>query len=96
MNPLNASTTAVAQTDGMFRNVMSAVSVGLNAVVPGAGAVISAVTGAASVASMKTEGEMYLRLQMEMNRENRQFETMSNIAKSRHDAAMAAIRNIRG
>ncbi len=37
----------------------------------------------------------YLKLQMEVQAENRQFSTISNIVKSRHDTARAAINNIR-
>lgn len=37
----------------------------------------------------------YLRLQMEIMRETREYETISNIMKAKHDAAINAIRNIR-
>ena len=37
----------------------------------------------------------YLQLQSQMQKENQQFETVSNVLKSKHDAAMAAINNIR-
>jgi len=36
----------------------------------------------------------YLQLQSQMQKENQQFETVSNVLKSKHDAAMAAINNI--
>ena len=37
----------------------------------------------------------YLQLQMEMQRESREFNAISNIIKVRHDSAKAAINNIR-
>ncbi|PKN24700.1 MAG: hypothetical protein CVU65_11020 [Deltaproteobacteria bacterium HGW-Deltaproteobacteria-22] len=37
----------------------------------------------------------YLKLQMEVQAENRQFSTLSNVLKSRHDTAKAAITNLR-
>ena len=37
----------------------------------------------------------YLKLQMEVQAENRQFTTLSNVLKSRHDTARAAINNLR-
>jgi hypothetical protein len=36
----------------------------------------------------------FLQLQKEMNLEQRAFETASSVLKARHDASMAAIRNI--
>jgi hypothetical protein len=38
---------------------------------------------------------MYLQLQMDMQRESREFNAVSNIIKVRHDSAKAAINNIR-
>ncbi len=37
----------------------------------------------------------YLRLQMEVQAENRWFTTLSNVIRSRHDTARAAIGNLR-
>lgn len=37
----------------------------------------------------------YLKLQMEVQAENRWFSTLSNVIKSRHDTARAAINNLR-
>lgn len=37
----------------------------------------------------------YLKLQMEVQAENRWFSTLSNVMKSRHDTARAAINNLR-
>ncbi len=39
--------------------------------------------------------EHYLSLQNEMQRESREFNTLSNVMKVRHDSAKAAINNIR-
>jgi hypothetical protein len=36
----------------------------------------------------------YLQLQKQMNMEQQAFETASSVLKARHDASMAAIRNI--
>ncbi|MBU1240484.1 hypothetical protein KJ865_12310, partial [Myxococcota bacterium] len=37
----------------------------------------------------------YLKLQVELQEENRRFSTLSNMEKARHDTAKAAINNIR-
>jgi hypothetical protein len=37
----------------------------------------------------------YLKLQEDMQRESREYNTLSNVMKARHDSAKAAINNIR-
>jgi hypothetical protein len=39
--------------------------------------------------------QSYLQLQQEMQRESREFNTLTNVMKARHDSAKAAINNIR-
>ena len=67
--------------------------------------------GAAAAASQGTSTELntmkslqdqnqkfsmdYLKIQMQMQEENRRFSTLSNISKAKHDTAKAAIQNIR-
>lgn len=48
------------------------------------------------VSSWQDRGMQYLMLQMEIQDEARRFTTLSNVIKARHDAAMSAIRNLRG
>mgnify|MGYP001398900408 CR=1 FL=1 len=46
-------------------------------------------------ASQMDANMQYLKLQMEVQAENRWFSTLSNVIKSRHDTARAAISNLR-
>ncbi len=46
---------------------------------------------------MKTKPDStWIKLQQQYERESQQFQMLSNILKARHEAAMNAIRNIRG
>lgn len=45
--------------------------------------------------SYQSDMMYYLRLQVEIMRETREYEAISNIMKAKHDAATNAIRNIR-
>ena len=40
-------------------------------------------------------GDKFLALQNAVQNESRRFQTLSNASKTRHDAAMAAIQNVR-
>ena len=56
--------------------------------------------GGVTLTSISDEMDMsynlqYLQLQQDMQAENRQFTMMSNIMKTKHDTAKAAINNIR-
>jgi hypothetical protein len=42
-----------------------------------------------------SEALRYLELQRAISRETREIETISNVMKARHDAAMNTIRNLR-
>ncbi|PKN47692.1 MAG: hypothetical protein CVU59_01915 [Deltaproteobacteria bacterium HGW-Deltaproteobacteria-17] len=56
----------------------------------------SAVSDMSALQKQQQDANMeYLKLQMEVQAENRQFSTLSNVLKSRHDTAKAAITNLR-
>jgi len=56
----------------------------------------SAVTDMAALQKQQQDANMdYLKLQMDVQAENRQYSTLSNVLKSRHDTAKAAITNLR-
>lgn len=51
---------------------------------------------AATTAGIQTAfNQEYVQLQQRIQREHRQFDEISNIMKSKHDAAQSAIRNVR-
>ena len=83
---------------GAFRRVLGSVvgTVG-NVFAPGLGGVIgSAISGNFGInqTGLMNDSMQFLQLQKEMNFEQRAFETASSVLKARHDASMAAIRNI--
>lgn len=66
------------------------------ALVSSAGGGGSAMTDMATLQKQQQDANMdYLKLQMEVQAENRQYSTLSNVLKSRHDTAKAAITNLR-
>jgi hypothetical protein len=87
----------------VFKQILRAAVHVAAAAIPGAGPVLGAV--AASVGRRPSpllgsfggtsETLQYLELQREIQQEVRAFETTSNILKVRHEATMAAIRNMR-
>ncbi len=83
---------------GGFRRVLGAIAgTAANIFMPGLGGVLGnwIGSGASRTGAMSGDATQYLQLQMQMQAESRAFETMSTILKSRHDAAMSAIRNIK-
>jgi hypothetical protein len=85
-------------TSGGFRRVLGGIAgAAANLFVPGLGGVLGnwIGSGASRTGAMSGDATQYLQLQMQMQAESRAFETMSTILKSRHDAAMSAIRNIK-
>jgi len=67
-----------------------------------AGALLSATgpgSGTSDMAALQKQQQdanmEYLKLQLEVQAENRQYTTLSNVLKSRHDTAKAAITNLR-
>jgi hypothetical protein len=90
--------TKPAKQPNAFRRVLGFVvgTVG-NVLTPGLGGIIgSAIGGNLGVnqTGLMDESMQFLQLQQQMNQEQRSFETASSVLKARHDAAMAAIRNI--
>lgn len=84
---------------GVFRRVLGSVAGGAaNAVAPGVGTLIGNMIGGSIVGptgGLLGESAQFLQLQQQIQAEMRAFETVSAILKSRHDAAMDAIRNIK-
>ena len=56
---------------------------------------VSASSGQARLSEMTQMNMEFLSLQNEIQMESRKFQTLSNAMKSRHDAAMNAIRNMK-
>jgi len=83
-----------------FRKVLGAVAGGVgNMILPGLGGAIGNVIAGGKLDStglMGGETMQFLELQRQMQMESRAFETASTVMKSRHDAAMAAVRNMKG
>jgi hypothetical protein len=86
---------------GKFRQFLGAVVGGVgNMFAPGIGGLIgSAISGGGLLGGVGQTGLIndsmqYLQLQKQLAADQEAFETASAVVKSRHDAAMAAIRNI--
>ncbi len=82
-----------------FRRVLGAVVGGVgNVFAPGIGGMIgSAISGGAggiNSAGLMNQQMQFLQLQQQMSNAQEMFETASSVMKARHDAAMAAVRNI--
>jgi hypothetical protein len=84
---------------GVFRRIIGSVAGGAaNAVIPGVGTLIGSAIGgsiAGPSGGLLGDSAQFLQLQQQIQAETRAFETVSVILKSRHDAAMDAIRNIK-
>src|SRR5262245_10865047 len=82
---------------GRFRRIFSGVSGGAaNIILPGSGsAVESLIGGGDGVGNLLGESRQFLELQRQIQAEARAFEAASAVLKAKHDASMAAIRNIR-
>jgi hypothetical protein len=83
---------------GGFRRVLGSLvgTVG-NVFAPGIGGIIgSAISGNSGInqTGLMNDAMGYLQLQRQMNMEQQAFEAASSVMKARHDASMAAIRNI--
>jgi len=81
---------------GTFRRVLGA-AVGLagNMFAPGMGSILSSVIGGTGLNSASTDPMQYLQLQQQMNAQSEAFQSISNVLKSKHDSAMAAINNLK-
>ena len=88
--------TQLPKPPGAFRRILGAAAgVAGNAVAPGMGSILSSIIGGAGLNSASTDPAQYLRLQQQMNAQAEAFQSISNVLKSRHDSAMAAINNLK-
>ncbi len=81
-----------------FRQVLGGVVGGIgNIFAPGLGSAVGSMISGGRLNSNPGLGEatQYLELQRSMQAESRAFEAASAILKSRHDASMSAIRNMK-
>ena len=85
-----------------FRRILGGVVGGAaNIVAPGLGSLVGGAISGIGTNTTGIQGALsgdslfFLQLQQQMEAEQRAFESASNVLKSRHDAAMAAIQNIR-
>lgn len=106
-NPLTAATTSnytieqilqetqpQSQPSG-FRRVLGGLLGGVgNMFAPGIGGLLGNAIGGGGVGGLMGQTMQMLQLQQQMAIEQEKFEMISSVVKSRHDAAMAAIRNI--
>jgi hypothetical protein len=91
------STQGVKESSG-FRRILGSVVGGVgNILLPGVGGAIGNLIsgGALNSTGLLGESTQFLELQRSMQMESRAFETASAVMKSRHDASMAAIRNLK-
>ena len=92
---------------GAFRKVLGAVVGGVgNMFAPGIGGLIGGAIGGGVLGGGGLSGSLslgtggsndpmqFLQLQQQMSMQQEAFESMSAVMKSRHDASMAAIRNV--
>lgn len=99
--------TQPAKQPGGFRKVLGAVVGGVgNMFAPGIGGIIGGAIGGAATGGlggalggfdqggMFAQSLQYLQLQQQMSMEQQAYEAVSAVMKSRHDASMAAIRNV--
>ena len=97
MDQILQATKPAKQPSG-FRRVLGAVVGGVgNVFAPGIGGIIgSAIAGGGGInqTGLMNDATGFLNLQRQMNQEQEAFEAASSVMKSRHDAAMAAIRNM--
>lgn len=101
---VSAAVSAVTNLASQGPRSASAASTGIINVGGGAagtqssgGAVNSAVSGdmAGMMSEMRAEANRSMAMQMAMQQESREYNTISNVLKTRHDSAKAAINNIR-
>lgn len=87
----NASTTSgiVAQAGTTAGGTVSAASRSIATTTPEPAGLTDMLT------SMREEADRSMRMQMNMQTESREYNTLTNILKLRHDSAKAAINNIR-
>lgn len=81
-----------------FRRFLGAVAGGVsNVVLPGSGPAVSEMItgGMGTDTNLLGDLQQYLEVQQQIQAQARAFEMASNILKAKHDAAMAAIRNIK-
>ncbi len=86
------------KSGGAFRRILgSVVGAAGHVVAPGLGTTIGNMISGGRLNSTGLLGEstQFLELQRQMQMETRAFETASAVLKSRHDAAMSAIRNLK-
>lgn len=91
------STQGAKESSG-FRRILGSVVGGVgNILLPGVGGAIGNMISGGGLNSSGLLGEstQFLELQRSMQMESRAFETASAVMKSRHDASMAAIRNLK-
>jgi hypothetical protein len=91
LTEINRPPGLVTREPSTFRRILSGVLGGVgNIFMPGVGSAL------ANIFSGSSDPYTFLKAQLEVQNQARIFELQSNIAKSRHDSGMAAIRNIRG
>jgi hypothetical protein len=84
------------KSPGTFRRILGAAAgVAGNAFAPGMGSILSSVIGGAGLNSAATDPAQYLQLQQQINAQSEAFQSISNVLRSKHESAMAAINNLK-
>jgi hypothetical protein len=81
---------------GTFRRILGAAAgVAGNAFAPGMGSILSSMIGGIGLNSAATDPTQYLQLQQQINAQSEAFQSLSNVLRSKHESAMAAINNLK-
>ena len=84
------------KSPGTFRRILGAAAgVAGNIFAPGMGSVLSSIIGGAGLNSAATDPSQYLQLQQQINAQSEAFQSISNVLRSKHESAMAAINNLK-
>jgi hypothetical protein len=81
---------------GTFRRILGAAAgIAGNAFAPGMGSILSGMIGGIGLNSAATDPTQYLQLQQQINAQSEAFQSLSNVLRSKHESAMAAINNLK-
>ncbi len=80
-----------------FKSVLGGIASAASSFIPGAGIIggLLGGGGAGSITGGNNQQWELLQAQYDIQQQTQMFNTLSNVSKSRHDAAMAAIRNMK-
>ena len=84
------------KTPGAFRRFLGAAAGAAgNMFAPGMGSILSSMIGGIGLNSASMDPTQYLQLQQQINAQSEAFQSISNVLRSKHESAMAAINNLK-